>query len=730
MSHSRWACPVSLLPRRDTGLAFRARRAFWRFLRAALAILSILTPGAALGTDLEPGKTPGLSGATAVASITTLAGGGPVGDGGPALLASFNLPGGVLEAPNGDVLIVDFGNHRIRRVDKITGTIETIVGTGEAGYNGDGIPARLAQLARPEFAMFNAAGDLYIADSYNNRIRRVDHATGLISTVAGTGERGWEGDGGPATLALLHFPEGLTLDADGNLFIGDTVNRRIRRVDAKTGIITTYAGSSEVGTNPEGTPAAAAKFLRLARIALDRAGNLYIADSPTQRILVIDAERREVRTFAGTGKAGFSGDGGPAHQARMRYPEGLFVAPNGDVFFADVANHRVRKVDARTGVIDTVAGNGERGFSGDGGPAREARLWSPGRVWVEADGDLLISDILNSRIRRVDAATGIITTVAGSGGFGDGGPATQATLSVPGDIVCAGGRVYVADYGTRRVRVVDLATGTISTVAGGGSRSEDGIAATEAELLLPEGIAVDGDRALYIADNPRSRVFRVDLKTGLIHTFAGDGEVGYSGDGGPATAARLNLPGAVSVDPEGQVYIADFGNQVVRRVDPASGTIRTLTAAGEGDPMQVGVVSLEAKARGLLHLVAGEAEVRWWDPLGKVVSLVLADGRQVFPEAASGDSQIIDLAEHGGSVYLADPLGHRVLRYDPERGEGEVVAGSGVQGFSGDGGPAKDAALFQPGSVAVCDDGRELFIADTKNQRIRRVRLPASPPVH
>jgi sugar lactone lactonase YvrE len=655
--------------------------------------------------------------------IETLAGGGSVGDGGPALAARFNLPGGVAEAPNGDLIVVDFGNHRIRRIDHSTGVIETLAGTGEAGYNGDGIPARKAQLARPEYVVFGPAGDLYIADSYNNRIRRIDHATGLVTTVAGTGERGFSGDGGPATRAELHFPEGIALDAAGNLFIGDTVNRRIRRVDAETGVITTYAGNSETGISPEGTPAAEVRFLRLARLAVDRAGNVYVADSPTHRILVIDAETRRIRTFAGTGKPGFSGDGGPALSARLRYPEGVFVAPNGDVYLADVANHRVRRVDARTGLIQTVAGNGERGFAGDGGPATQAKLWSPGRLWVDFEGNILIADILNSRIRRVDAKTGVIQTVAGGGGWGDGGPARQAILSVPGDVVFANGKVYVADYGTRRVRCIDLASGVISTVAGGGTGSGDGIAATDAELLLPEGIAVQG-KLLYIADNAASRVWKVDLDKGTLHAFAGTGEPGDSGDGGPATAAQLYLPGAVTVGPDGKVYISDFGNQSVRVVD-ARGTIQTLTSAHapeREDPMKVGVVSLEATPRGLFHLVHGLSEVRLFNFESRTVEpLSFAGG--VLPAPRSGDTQVIDLAIREGKVYLADSLAHRIVRFDLGGGAAEVVAGNGVQGFAGDGGPARDASLFQPGGVAVSEDGRDLFIADTKNQRIRKIRL-------
>jgi sugar lactone lactonase YvrE len=713
-------------PREGLGIPSRP---FWGRRRRGLVLagswLCLLAGGAALTRGAPPAAAalPAVSDRAAAARIETLAGGGAVGDGGPARRARLNLPGGVTEAPNGDLVVVDFGNHRVRRIDHQTGLIETIAGTGEAGYNGDGIPAARAQLARPEYAVFGPRGELYIADSYNNRVRRIDPQSGLISTVAGTGERGSAGDGGPATAAQLHFPEGIAVDAQGNLFVSDTVNRRIRRVDAATGRIVTYAGSGEVGGNAEGVPAAQARFLRLARIAVDRAGNLYVADSPSHRIWIIDAATHLVHTFAGTGRPGWSGDGGPATEAQIAYPEGVMAAPDGDLYFADTGNHRIRKVEARSGRISTIAGTGEKGFSGDGGPAREARFWSPGRVWVDHAGGVLISDNLNSRIRRVDPKTGRVETVAGSGEWGDGGPADQAVLSVPGDVVYAAGKVYIADYGTQRVRCVDLATRRITTVAGGGMRAGEGIAAVEAELLMPEGIAVDGRKALYIADNLASRVWRVDLATGLMRSFAGTGVAGDGGDGGPATSARLYLPAAVSVGPDGAVYIADFGNRAVRVVDPATGTIRRLQGAAPGaDPLRAGVTSLEATSAGLFHLVLGAGDVRLFDLQRRVLQpLPTLEG---LAPAASGDSQIIGLAIHEPFVYLADALAHRVVRLNLDSAQVAVVAGSGVQGFGGDGGPAERAALFQPGGVAVSDDGRELFIADTKNHRIRRVRFP------
>lgn len=675
----------------------------------------------------DPPASAGVHAATVMATIDTIAGGGSVGDGGPATSARLNLPGGIAEAPNGDLVIVDFGNHRLRRLNRRNGTMAPLAGTGAAGYNGDGIPAVDAQLARPEYAAFDRAGDLFIADSYNNRIRRVDQRTGVMTTVAGTGERGFSGDGGPAANCTLHFPEGLAIDDGGNLFIADTVNRRIRRVDAATGIIDTYAGIGEIGVNAEGTPALEARFLRLARIAVDRTGNLYVADSPAHRILIIDGATRHVATFAGTGRSGFAGDGGAATAAQLSFPEGPVVASNGDIYFADVGNHRVRRIDARTRKIATVAGNGEKGFSGDGGPGVSARLWSPGRVWVDRAGDILIADILNARIRAVDGRTGVISTVAGSGEWGDGGLARDAILSVPGDVVHTPGTLYIADYGTRRVRAVDLATGRISTVAGGGTRTAENIPATEFELRLPEGIAADGQRSLYIADNIAGKVLRVDLATGAVRTFAGGGPRRDLDGDVPATSVRLDLPSALAIGPGGLVYIGEFGGRRIRVVDPRTGMMRTLRTGGARRPIDLAVTSIEATARGLFLLVHGTNDVGEFH--FERGSLAILHRRRGLPSAPSGDTQLIDIAAHAPALYLADTLAHRVLRLDVRNSAVRVVAGSGVQGFGGDGGPAERAALFQPGGVAVSADGRDLFIADTKNQRIRRVALAPEPGV-
>ena len=407
--------------------------------------------------------------------IATVAGTGMngLGDGGPATSAGLSVPKGVAVDSAGDLFIADSFDYRVRRVDGTSGQISSVTGNGTATFSGDGGPATSAQLAGTPVAV-DASGNVFIADSTNNRIRRVDATTGVITTVAGDGTAGPGVDGVPATSTAFHTPTAVTVDSAGNLFIADTLNNRVRRVDATTGVITTVAGDGTDGFSGDGGPATIAEISSSfwGGLAVDSAGNLFIADTGNQRVRRVDAITGVITTVAGTGTRGFSGDGGPATHAQLDTPVGVAVDAAGNLFIADDTNNRIRKVDVTTGVITTVAGTGTGGFSGDGGPATGAQLAAPIGVAVDAAGNLFIADTGNQRVRRVDAATGVITTVAGTGtgGFaGDGGFATSAQLAIPlGVAVDAAGDVLVADAYNVRVRRIDAATGTIATFAGGG----------------------------------------------------------------------------------------------------------------------------------------------------------------------------------------------------------------------------------------------------------------------
>ena len=526
-------------------------------------------------------------------TITTIAGTGELGfggDGGPASEGWLAAPTGVAVDGAGNLYIADSRSHRIRKVDS-TGTITTIAGTGEFGFGegsfgGDGGPATDARLALPTGVAVDGAGNLYIADSGNQRIRKVD-STGTITTIAGSGETGFRGDGGPAVEAQLDYLVGMAVDGAGNLYIADSGNHRIRKVDS-SGTITTIAGSGETGFDGgsfggDGGPASEGRLAFPTGVATDGAGNLYIADSDNHRIRKVDSSGT-ITTIAGFVDPG---DGGPATEAQLDYPVGMAVDGAGNLYIADQINHRIRKVDS-TGTITTIAGSGETGFDGgsfggDGGPAGEGRLAFPTGVATDGAGNLYIADSGNHRIRKVDSS-GTITTIAGTGelGFGgDGGPASEGRLALPTGVAVDGaGNLYIADSGNHRIRKVD-SSGTISTIAGTGELGfgGDGGPATDARLAAPTDVAVDGAGNLYIADSDNQRIRKVD-SSGTITTIAGTGELGFGGDGGPATDARLAFPTDVAVDGAGNLYIADSRNHRIRKVD-SSGTITTIAGSGE-----------------------------------------------------------------------------------------------------------------------------------------------------
>lgn len=331
--------------------------------------------------------------------------------------------------------------------------ITTVAGTNVSGYSGDGGPAITAKLSFPGGVAVDNLGDVYIADSDNNRIRKVD-THGVISTVAGTGVAGFTGDGALAVNAKLYFPQEVAVDNLGNLFIADMENSRIRKVDTN-GIITTVAGTALYGYSGDGGPATNASLAFPLSVTPDNLGNLYIADTQNSRIRKVNANGI-ITTVAGTNTTGFSGDGGPANVAVLNHPGQVALDSTGNLFIADSSNHRIRKVDTN-GIITTVAGGGGAGFSGDGHAATNAQLGLPAAVAVDSIGDLFILDTGNARVRKVDTS-GVIFTVAGSSGIGysgDGGPATSATLSKPSGIALDSlGNLFIADTDNSRIRKV------------------------------------------------------------------------------------------------------------------------------------------------------------------------------------------------------------------------------------------------------------------------------------
>ena len=618
--------------------------------------------------------------------ITTVAGTGTQGysgDGGPATNAALSSPDSLALDSTGNLFITDYGNHRIRRIGT-NGIITTVVGKGTSTYSGDGGAATNAGVPYPVDVAVDATGNLFISgynNGYNNhRIRRVG-TNGIITVVAGTGTGGYSGDGGAATNAMLNFPQGLTVDAAGNLFIAES--KRIRKV-GNNGIISTVAGNGTYGYSGDGGMATNAAISSPTRLAVDDKGNLLLADYDNYRVRRVGTNGI-ITTVAGNGTNGFTADGGVATNTTVPCM-GVTAGSDGSFFVADNATARIRKVDA-SGIISTVAGNGSQNstYAGNGCTALNARLNYPVAVTSDPVGNLFITDRSNLRVRLV-GTNNIITTVAGNGleGFtGDGGPATEAKLHEPGGVAAnAAGHLLIADLGNYCIRKV-TPDGIITTVAGRGSDTPyDGIVATNAQLDSPSSVTLDAAGSLIFSDYNTIRKLSTN---GLLTRLAGTGYSGYAGDGGAATLAMLSSPSGVAVDLAGNVFIADTGNQRIRRVD-TNGVIATVAGRGTYGYSGDGGAATNAQ---------------FYNPGGLAVN-------------AEGD------------LFIADSLNHRIRKVDAQ-GIITTVAGNGTNGYVGDGGSAIQAKISMPAGIAL-DDAGNLFIADYGNHRIRKVSPFASLP--
>jgi uncharacterized protein (TIGR03437 family) len=498
--------------------------------------------------------------------LTTVAGGlaSVLGDNGPATSATLYYPTAITIDSAGDLYIAEY--NRVRKVSN--GVITTVAGNGTPGFSGDNGLAASAQLNNPQGVAVDSAGNLYIADSGNNCVRKI--ANGVIAKVAGNGTPGFSGDNAPAIGAQLHWPSGVAVDATGSLYIADSGNYRIRKVS--NGAIATIAGNGWSSLGGDGGPAVRAQLFWPEGVAVDSAGNLYIAD--TQNFSVRKVSNGVVTTVAGTGTQlqGPSSDNGPATKAQLTYPTGVAADSAGNLYIADRDSNTIRKV--ANGVITTAAGGGSAWV----GPPTIDWLYGPSGVAVDAAGSLYIADTYNQLVRKV--SNGVITTVAGTGthgpSSGDNSPAISASLYSPSAVaVDAAGNLYIADTGNSRIRKVS--NGIITTVAGNGGYgfSGDNGPATSAQLYDPYGVAVDSAGNLYIADTLNGRIRKVS--NGVITTIAGNGTYGFSGDNGPATSAQLSRPYGVAVDSAGNVYFSDTDNNRIRVLTPAAGTPQTPT---------------------------------------------------------------------------------------------------------------------------------------------------------
>lgn len=646
-------------------------------------------------------------------------------DNGPATSASLNSPNGVFADNAGNLYIADTTNYLIRKVDS-KGIMHTVAGNAHQCQSptsscGDGGFATGATMSSPIGVATDAAGNIYIADSKDNKIRVVNTQKGTIviagvtiahlniATIAGTGVKCATptmpcGDGGSATAALLNNPQGVVVDSAGNIYVADAGDHRIRIIST-AGVITAYAGTGNtcnlgVGCG-DGGPALSANISGPWQISLDSAGDLFLTDGPENKVREVvpgsSGNPATIQSVAGSGKQAFGGDGGAPLSAYLNAPHGVWVDATGNITIGDTGNQRVRVVSQS--IINTQAGGGS---GGDGGSAlgSDAILGGDRGIALDPTGNLFIADTGNNRIREVSG--GNITTVAGTGiaGYsGNNGVATNAMMNNPDGVATdSAGNVYIADTVNLVVRKLTVSTGVITTVAGTSGHAcspltacGDGGPATSATFALPTAVSVDAAGDLYIADQGANRIRMVNT-SGTITTVAGTGAacansmMGNCGDGGPATAAQLNGPFSAVVDGLGNIYIADTNDNRIREVQASTGNIVPYAFTG----------------------------VQFFGPMN-VPAL----------QSTYGTPQSLTLDPRGNLYVSGSALYYVVVRIDAAAPGNPVAAVSGrpgdpkYYGFLGDGGLAVGSEMSNQG--VTIDGSGHLYIADGGNNRVREV---------
>ena len=614
-------------------------------------------------------------------------------------------------------------------------TIYTVAGGGAVSGPATGPNA---DLAAPSAVGNDAAGNVYIADASAHYVYKID-PSGNLTILAGIGhprEHPINDAGLQATLAGLNVPSGIAVDKSGIVYIADTVNYMIRRVDL-TGAITSIAGNSKLCQTTtalcgDGGVGRGAQLNYPIGVTTDAAGNVYIADTGDNRIRVVNVGKTSItiagitiapgtiQTVVGTGApctsplSGSCGDTGPALSAQLNNPQGVAVDSAGNIYVADSGDHRIRLVSSSTGIISNYAGTGNtcnpNKGCGDNGPATAANLTNPFQISLDGFGNLFLTDPSINSIREVNVSTQIITTVAGTGhpGFsGDGGLATAANINVSrGVTVDASGNVFIADTGNERIRQFTVG-GNINTFAGGGSGNDLSVA-TSAVVGAPRGAALDSAGNLYIADTYNNRIREVapgnpPSSYGTISTIVGTGIAGFFGNGKAALSSLLNFPSGVAVDSSNNLYIADTGNFAIRRYVPSTQLISNVA----GIPQQ-----------SCKTLPCGDGGPALQATFVKPTSVALDSAGNVY---------VADAGSHSIRVVNTGNATTTIAGVSIPAGYIQTVAGTigkacttASQGKCGDNGPAPLAMLNNPFSVAV-DGSGNIFIADTGDNRIREV---------
>ena len=641
--------------------------------------------GADGSLDVRPESGPAdLGGASEVAGrpqLSLLAGtlGGPGAQDGTGAAAQFYFPSGLVSDGAGNLFVADSGNNTIRKIILATGATTTLAGSPGISGTADGVGGA-AQFLSPQGVALDGAGNLFVADSANNTIRKVVIATATVTTVAGSAGRSGTDDG-TGMSARFNLPQGVASDGAGNLFVADSGNHTIRKLALATGAVTTFAGSAGIAGSSDGI-GSGARFNFPQRVTSDGAGNLFVADAGNQTIRRVVLATGDVSTLAGlAGNAGSSDGIGSA--ARFDEPQAVVSDGAGNLLVADRTNSTIRAIVVATGAVTTLAGS--VGLAGDVNGIGSAALFNGlGDVACDGAGNLFVADTDNHEIRKVVIATREVATLAGSGqisGSSDGMGQSVRFLSPQGLASDGAGNLFVADSGNHTIRKLVFATGEVSTLAGsaGTVGNDDGTGAG-ARFNSPEGLAYDGTGNLLVADTANHTIRRVVLATGAVTTLAGRAGVPGSADG-TGSSARFDAPVALASDGASNLYVADSANHTIRKVGLADGAVTTLAGLAGSPGSDDGTGST----------------ARFTTPFG-----VACDGAGVLFVADTGNSAI-------RMVVLSTAA---------------VTTLAGLAGSSGNYDGMGSAARFStPGAMAYASTG-DLFVADSDKNTIRKIHIP------
>lgn len=626
----------------------------------------------------------------------------PVNDGPKATQALLNTPGSVVVDGNGNVIFADTGNHRVRQISP-NGSISTIFGTGIPGYSGDGGPAAVAQVVSPQGLALDTRGNLYVSDYAAHVIRKID-LNGMVSTIAGTGSAGNSGSGGKAAAARLNGPYALAFDFVGNLYVAEDLNNAVRRITPDGNIVAFVSGI----TNPEG-------------LAVDSANFVYVSSWGDQKVVKVSPSG-SISLMAGNGNYGFSGDNALATSATLAGPQGLAIDAAGALWICDSGNNRIRKVNA-AGNIMTAIGSGYSGLTNFTLDPTSGAVYLPGAVFIDGKGTIYWSEAGNNRIRSYSASAKQLNDLAGSVSplKATGGPTSLLLYNPFSAATDAAGNIFIADTTNHVIRKITPG-GVSGIVAGTGVPALDGEVgpATSLSLASPEGVSVDAQGNLYIADTGNGRVRKVDT-TGRMTTLMGAGQ-GLPFPGTFDANDFLFTPTGVLPDGNGGFIVVDQIFGIVATVNTV-GTVDLIRTASVNYLTFPAGIALSGKNLYIADTFANR--VLLFD--GTNISVVAGNGTAGY----AGDGKLAIYAnlqlpngvavDSKGNLYIADS-GNSVIRMVDPAGKITTIAGTGQAGFSGDKGPAASALFAYPTSVAV-DPSGNLLVADRLNQRIRQLKF-------